>query len=162
PMRASTRSEPDCTGRWSCGATVGQSAIVSMSRSPMSEGWGEVKRRRAMPGTSPVRRRSSTKSHSPPWYAFTVAPRTPTTLAPTPRHSEQLGEPPVAVRPDQQVDVGSPLRQAPAEVLRHAARDPELQVGPPPLVARQLGQAPEHARLGVLADRTGVEEDHVR
>jgi len=28
-------------------------------------------------------------------------------------------------------------------------------------VARQLGQPPEHARLGVLADRTGVEEDHV-
>ena len=77
------------------------------------------------------------------------------------RHSEQLGEPPVAVRPDQQVDVGSPLRQAPTEVLCHAARDPQPQVGPPPFVARQLGQPPEHARLGVLADRTGVEEDHV-
>src|SRR5206468_1541990 len=82
PMPPSTRSEPDCTGRWSCGATCGHSAMASTRRALMSEGCGEVKRMRRMPGTSAARRRSSAKSQTPSWYAFTVCPRKTTSRTP--------------------------------------------------------------------------------
>jgi hypothetical protein len=46
-------------------------------------------------------------------------------------------------------------------VLRHAAGDAEATCGRA-LVARELAEAAEHARLGVLADRARVEQDDVR
>ena len=74
---------------------------------------------------------------------------------------QQLGEVPVTVRADHEVEDRRMVEQARAQVLRHAARHPHHQAGAPRLEARELAQAPEHPLLGVLADRTGVDEDGV-
>src|SRR5439155_16903000 len=66
--------------------------------------------------------------------------------------AQQLGQAAVAVGPYQHVDPRRALGELGAQMLRHAAGDTETDVGPAPLEARELAQAAEDARLGVLAD----------
>ena len=63
PMRRSTASSPDWTGRWRCSHTDGHSAMAAISRSDRSHGCEVTKRRRGMAGTpSAVRRPSIARS----------------------------------------------------------------------------------------------------
>ena len=63
PIRCSTASSPDCTGRWRCSHTDGHSAIAAISRSERSHGCDVTKRRRGMAGTpSAVRNPSIARS----------------------------------------------------------------------------------------------------
>ena len=52
PMAASTLSEPDWAGRWTCSQTVGSAATASISSSDRSRGCEVVNRRRRRPATS--------------------------------------------------------------------------------------------------------------
>ena len=65
-MAASTRSHPDCTGRWKWGAAFSQRAMVSNSFSPASLGWLVMKRMRKSPGTALTRSSRSAKSTPSP------------------------------------------------------------------------------------------------
>ena len=48
----STRSEPDCSGKWMCSQTVSHSAMASITSGVKSCGCGLVNRIRRMPSTS--------------------------------------------------------------------------------------------------------------
>ena len=77
------------------------------------------------------------------------------------RAREQLRQSAIAVGSGDQVEVRRLLGNRGAIMLRHASEEPELEAGPRALEARQSAQAPEHALLGVFANRAGVEQDHV-
>jgi hypothetical protein len=64
-MSRSTRSDPDCSGRWRCGITLGVAAIASSTSGVKSRGCGEVKRTRSSPSTSPSARSRSANSARP-------------------------------------------------------------------------------------------------
>ena len=66
----------------------------------------------------------------------------------------------IAVRTDDEVDVLRALEQPRAEPLRHAPGDAQHRVGLH--VPLELAEPPDHALLGVIADRAGVDEDDVR
>ncbi len=53
-----TVSEPDCSGMWSCGITLGVSAMAAITSSVKSRGCGEVKRTRSRPSIFPQARSS--------------------------------------------------------------------------------------------------------
>ena len=57
-MARSTRSLPDCSGRWSCSHTSGVSAMASIVSGRRSLGCGLVKRTRPIPSTAPTARSS--------------------------------------------------------------------------------------------------------
>jgi len=80
-------------------------------------------------------------------------------LAPA-RPGDQLGQPAVAVGPDDQVHLRHTREQPLPEALRHAADHAEHVARS--LVLLQLAEAREHALLGVIAHRAGVHEQHVR
>ena len=65
-MSRSTLSEPDCSGMWSDGITLGVSAIASMTSSVNSAGCGEVKRTRSSPSIPPHARSSLEKAWRSP------------------------------------------------------------------------------------------------
>ena len=75
---------------------------------------------------------------------------------------DQLRKPAISVRADHEVHLGNALHQLPAQMLRHAARDAQDHAGAEELVAGQLAETSVDALLGVLPDRAGVHEDHVR
>jgi hypothetical protein len=75
--------------------------------------------------------------------------------------AQEIGQAPVGVGTDHEVERRAP-EQTIAEVLRHAAGEADLHVRAAPLVARQITETAEDPLLGVLADRTGVEQNHVR
>ena len=89
-MAFSTRSEPDCNGKWMCSQTLGVSAIASITSGVKSCGCGDVNRTRRMPGTAPTSRSSSANSGrldepgtvtSRP-YVFTFCPSSVTSTTP--------------------------------------------------------------------------------
>ncbi len=57
-MALRTGSDPDWRGMWSCGMTLGVSAMAAMTSSVKSRGCGEVKRTRSRPSIIPQARSS--------------------------------------------------------------------------------------------------------
>ena len=77
------------------------------------------------------------------------------------RGGEQLGHPAIAIGAGDHVDGGRALGEAFLEVLGHAADDREHGARPPALERTELGGARDHALLGLLAHRAGVDDDDV-
>ena len=62
---------------------------------------------------------------------------------------------------EDEIDVGRALLHGRLLQLRHAAHDPHEQPGLARLQRPQLAELGEHLVLGLLADRTGVDEDEI-
>ena len=74
---------------------------------------------------------------------------------------DEKGKVAVRVRAYNQIELRHALEETSLQVLGHAPRDAEDDSGAAMLVPAQLAQAPVDALLGMLADGTGVDEDHV-
>ena len=77
------------------------------------------------------------------------------------RAPEQVGKRAVAVGAHDQVEHARLVEQSRAEVLGHAAGDADDQVRVAALEPGEVPEPPQHALLGVLADRAGVEDHRV-
>ncbi len=75
--------------------------------------------------------------------------------------AEQFRQAAVAVGPGDEVQPRRFLDQRGTVVLRHASQQSQPQLGTGMLEPCQVVQAPQHALLGMLANRTGVEQDDV-
>ena len=89
-MTRSSRSDPDCIGKWMCSHTASHPAMASTTSSVKSWGCGLVNRIRRMPSTPFTARRSSANRaflldpgtvRSRP-YVFTFWPRSVTSTTP--------------------------------------------------------------------------------
>ena len=67
----------------------------------------------------------------------------------------------VAVGAHHEVEHARLVQQPRAQVLRHAAGHADHDLGARGLDPRELAEPAEHAQLGVLADRAGVEQDRI-
>ena len=75
------------------------------------------------------------------------------------RAVEQFGERTITVGADDDRDMLRLLEHTGAEALRHAPGDAHDTPGAHELL--EFAESADHPRLGVLANRTGVHEDHV-
>ena len=78
------------------------------------------------------------------------------------RAADHLGQAAVTVRPRDDVEERRLLHNRDAIMLRHASEQPELDLRPRLLKARELPQPVQHLLFGVLANRAGVEQHDVR
>jgi len=72
-----------------------------------------------------------------------------------------FGQAAVAVGPNHQIDVGRLFAQVAAQVLGHAARDPQDHAFAASFVLGQGAGTTAHALDRALSHRTGVDENHV-
>ena len=82
------------------------------------------------------------------------------TLRARPRPLDQRRECAVPIGPNDQTHVARAGQQLRTQPLRHAPGDTEDRIARH--IAPELTEAPEHALLGVVSDRTSVDQDNVR
>ena len=80
----------------------------------------------------------------------------------TPDSVDDIAQAPIGIRTGYQVYSGRALQEIRTEPLRHAARDGQHDIRPVAPHPLQLADPTEDPLLCVLADRAGVDDDHVR
>src|SRR5436189_70009 len=147
------RDEPDCNGRCACSQTASHSAIASITGRRKSFGCGLVNRIRSIPSTASHARRSSPNS-----VVSSGARSRPQELTFWP--SKVISRTPSRASPVTSA-ITSPGRRL-ALRLRVAAADRDHVLRIVLLQGSGLREMRRKLQVGLLADRAGVEDEHVR
>jgi hypothetical protein len=75
--------------------------------------------------------------------------------------AEQVGQSPIGIWARDQIEPRRPRHQRRSIMLRHASEQPELQMRPGNFEPCEIAQPADHAVLGMLANRAGIDQDNI-